>query len=125
MGDNEIGFDRGNSKEISSCRDTALSWLADRPDTWVVLAAIWAGLPAVRYVGDKAESAPEAGLDVLTRALENTVRTIDPSQHPILLLDQFPLAHAQVSFGDCAPELRLVRPGNGSTSDEIRIAWYL
>jgi peptidoglycan/LPS O-acetylase OafA/YrhL len=117
MGDNEIGFDRGNAKELSRCRDAAFSWLADRPGTWVVLAAIWAGLPAVRYDGEKIESTPEARLDVLERAIENTIRTIDASQHPILLLDQFP----QVLEADvlCAQRLLsnlLIRPCHTGTT---------
>src|SRR5262249_802007 len=113
-----LGFDRPiGSKAISICRDAALSWLADRPDTWVVLAAVWAGLPAALSDGGKTERSLQAGLQVLTSGLEDTVRSIDPTQHPILLLDQFP----QVLGADvlCAQRLLsnlLMRPCHTETA---------
>ena len=120
MVDNKRVFDSrspGNSKAISICREAAFSWLVDRPGTSVVLAAIWANLPHVLNDGGKTERSVQAGLEILTSGLEDTVRTIDPTQHPILLLDQFP----QVLGADilCAQRLLsnlLMRPCHTETA---------
>lgn len=91
MVDNRTVFDnRGANAICAAERDLALSWLADRPGTWVILASVWAGLPAVLNDDGKTERVLGSGLKLMTSGLQETIRAIDPARHSVVLLGQFP-----------------------------------